>query len=52
LAKQKLDKTAATTTKKKKKRKRRKGALREQLQENNADLRFYLLGEKIKRGLN
>jgi hypothetical protein len=50
LAKQKLDKTAATT--KKKKSKRRKGALREQLQENNADLRFYLLGEKIKRGLN
>jgi hypothetical protein len=49
LAEQKLDKTAATTTtkkKKKKKKKRRKGALREQLQENNADLVFCFLGGK------
>jgi hypothetical protein len=53
LAKQELNKTAATTNKKKKKRrrrrrrrKRRKGALREQLQENNADLLFCFLGGK------
>jgi hypothetical protein len=50
LAKQELNKTAATTNTKKKRRrrrrKRRRGALREQLQENNADLLFCFLGGK------
>jgi hypothetical protein len=52
LAKQKLDKIAATTTKTKKKKKRRKGALREQLQEKQRRLGFlFSWGKNEKLGL-